>query len=252
VLCSDPGGQPAASPFAVLFYRAPFPAANSLPTYAAYSWVQANGGVSSTYDYNSSGAHNTVTRFSPGRYVVNIANASNVNASMMVSAFGNNDTICSVGSWYAGHTYVNCTDQYSRFVDSAFTFSYAVTGPTLQQQGAHTWFNGSSADPSYSAANPKVSGISTASIRASGGLPVVSLVVSGELGSWDLSPFVRASFATKYGSPGYCKVESVSSVEGETSSTSTTAVRCYTPDGMVINSPQLTFTQITSDEAGPG
>ena len=33
--------------------------------------------------------------------------------------------------------------------------------------------------------------------------------------------------------------------------TSTTKLRCYDPTGTVVTTPQLTFTQVTSDAAGP-
>jgi hypothetical protein len=135
-------------------------------------------------------------------------------------------------------------------VDSAFSFSYSTTGPTLSQQGAHAWFDGSSANPTYSAALGKIEGCSPATVTGSGG-PVVTMTVSGDLGSWDASPFVRASFSSGYGVPGYCNVESLSTTGVAPSSTSTTKLRCYDPTGTVVSTPQLTFTHVTSDAAGP-
>jgi hypothetical protein len=45
-------------------------------------------------------------------------------------------------------------------------------------------------------------------------------------------------------------VQSLSSVEG-TTSTSTTHTTCFDGAGNVIAVPKFTFTQVTSDDAGP-
>jgi hypothetical protein len=164
-----------------------------------------------------------------------------------VSAYGNADRVCDIDSWYGGHTYVTCTDATGTPADSAFTFSYATTGPTIEQQGAHAWYNGI-VDPMYSAALP-MDGCSSASVTGSGA-PLASLVVTGNLGSWDSSPFVRASFATSYGI-GYCKVESITTWGAPPSTTAETKIRCYTPAGAPIATPRLTFTHVTSDAYGP-
>ncbi len=79
----------------------------------------------------------------------------------------------------------------------------------------------------------------------------VTVTVSGDLGPWDTSPFLRASLASKYGAAGYCKVESLTASGAAPSSTATTRLRCYDATGAVVPSPQLTFTHVTSDASGP-
>jgi hypothetical protein len=255
VQCTQPGGALADSGFTVLFYRDTMPAPNSFPSGAAYSWVTAMGGVSALYDYNASGTHNTVTK-TTGRYTLTIPGAQAVNASMMVTPYGGTGAgaVCSIVSWGAGSSSavvnVECRDAANQLADSAFSFSYATTGPTLDQQGAHAWFNGSIAHPTYSAALGKIEGCSPATVTGSPG-SVVTMTVSGDLGSWDASPFLRASLASKYGAAGYCKVESLTASGVAPSSTATTTLRCYDPTGAAIPSPQLTFTHVTSDAAGP-
>jgi len=252
VQCNAPDGTLADSAFTVLFFRYAMPAPNPWPTSAAYAWVTAAGGVPAAYDYNSSGTHNTVTKGGTGSYTVWISNASAINASMMVTSYGGAaGTVCSVASWGAGATSIECRDRLGNLVDSAFAFSYSTTGPTMEQQGAHAWFDGAAVHGTYSAALGKVIGCSAANVSGSlGPGSLATIVVSGELGSWDASPFLRASLVSKYGSAGYCKVESLTSVEGA-SSTATTTVRCYSATGAVIATPKFTFTHVTSDASGP-
>lgn len=251
VECNAPDGSLADSAFAVLFFRYAMPAPSPWPTTAAYTWVNAAGGVSTQWSYNSSGTHNTVFKGGVGSYMVTISNATAINASMMVTPYGGAaGTVCSITGWGAGFAGVECRDRFGNPADSAFNFSYSVTGPTRDQQGGHAWFDGTSAHGSYSSALGKVSWCSPASVTGSRAGSLASLVVAGELGPWDGDTFRRASFASKYGTAGYCKVESLSSVEGSPS-TATTAVRCYSATGAVIAVPVFTFTHVTSDATGP-
>lgn len=257
VQCNQTSGAPADSGFALLFYRDTMPAPSSFPPGAAYSWVTADGVVWPDWDYNASGTHNTVTR-TTGSYALTIPGANAVNASMMVTPYGGSaaGAACSIVSWFTASSptrviaSIECRDTANQLVDSAFSFSYATTGPTLDQQGAHAWFNGSVASPTYSAALGKIEGCSAASVTATPGTPV-TVTVSGDLGSWDTSPFLRASLASKYGAAGYCKIESLTASGVAPSSTATTKVRCYDATGAAIPSPLFTFTHVTSDASGP-
>ena len=255
VQCNLPDGTLADSAFAVLYYRNDLPAPTGGRATAAYSWVTAAGGISPIYDYNDSGWHNTLTK-TTGHYALTLRNAQPINASMMVTPYNGTapGAVCSIAGWSASGmdivVNIECRNAANQFVDSAFSFSYALTGPTFEQQGAHAWFNGSSADPSYSAALGKVISCSPASVTGTAG-PLITMTVSGDLGSWDSSPFLRASFASKYGTAGYCKVESLTTVGVAPSSTATTKLRCYDPAGTALVSPTLTFTHVTSDAAGP-
>lgn len=252
VQCTQPSGALAASDFAVQFFRYAMPAPNAFPTRAAYSWVQANGVVSLLYDYNASGTHNTVTK-TTGRYAIQIPGAVVVNASMMVTSYGGTGAgaVCSVVNWGAGLANIECRNTANQLVDSAFSFSYSTSGPSLEQQGAHAWFDGSAANTTYSAALGKIEGCSVVSVTGSRIGSQVTIVVSGDFGSWDGTPFLRASFSSAYGAAGYCKVESLTATGIAPSSTATTLLRCYDPTGAVIAAPRLTFTHVTSDATGP-
>lgn len=253
VACSGANGLRADSAFAVQYVRYTMPTATSTyPTVAAYSRVRGDGFVAPLYDYNSSGTHNRVARTAAGRYTVTITNASYVNASMMVTPVSTLATsnMCSIAGWGSGTAAIECRDRNGNLADSGFSFSYSTSGPSLEQQGAHAWFNGTVASPSYSAALGKY-GCSAANVTGSRAGSLVTMTVTGDLGSWDTTPFLRASFASKYGTAGYCKVETATSAGVAPTSTGTATVRCYSPTGAVVATPQLTYTQVTSDASGP-
>jgi hypothetical protein len=170
---------------------------------------------------------------------------------MMVTSYGGTGAVCSITGWGMPVVNIECRDAANHLVDSAFSFSYSTSGPAQEQQGAHAWFDGGAASTGYSAALGKVEGCSPASITGSRAGSLVTLVVSGDLGSWDASPFLRASFASGYGAASYCKIESLTAGGVAPSSTATTTLRCYDAAGAVIAAPRLTFTHATSDAAGP-
>jgi hypothetical protein len=252
--CHSPDSSLADSAFAVLYYRYVMPPPNSQSANHAYTLVDDTGIIPSPrFDYNSSGVHNSVTKTSVGRYTVNIPNALAINASVMVTPaeFDQPGNVCSVASWSAGVIAVECRNPLGSLEDTTFTLSYSVSGPTIDQQGAHAWFNGTSASPTYSAALGKVSYCSPASVTGTRSGSLATMTVFGDLGSWDAGPFVRASFVSKYGTAGYCKVESLSSSGTAPSSTGTTTVRCYSATGAVIATPVFTFTHATNNASGP-
>jgi hypothetical protein len=256
VECNNPNGTLADSPFAVLYHRSTQPSPNNQAVNAAYTWRPSGGAFWPYYDYNSSGTHNSVAPLiagQVGQYRVTLPGASFLNASMMVTAYGGTSggAVCGILGWSAGHTDVECRNSSNQLVDSGFSFSYATTGPTFDQQGAHAWFNSTSADPSYSAALGKVEVCSPASVTGSRSGSLVTVIVSGDLGSWDTSPFLRASLSSGYGGASYCKVESLTTSGVAPSSTATTTLRCYDATGAVIAVPRLTFTHATSDASGP-
>jgi hypothetical protein len=254
VQCNRPDGSAADAAFAVLFYTEVMPAPNTYPTNTAYAWVSGNA-APAAYNYNSSGHLNTVAHNGAGDYTVTIPQAGFWNASAMVTAYGGSGApFCQVGSWGTTGTGVNvnvkCWSTTGAPADGSFSISYASSGPVLGEQSAHAWFDGTGANSYYSGAQGKLDCSST-SVTGSRTGSNASVVVSGDIGAWTASPFVRASFVSGYGaSPAYCKVTSLVSVEGAPS-TSTTHVTCFDGTGAVIATPTFTFTQTTSDDSGP-
>lgn len=254
VQCEQPGGALADSPFAVLFVRNGMPAVNSLPTSSAYAWVDTIGRAPSAYNYNSSGQANTAARVS-GRTVVHVPGAISGNASILVSTYSG-AAICGVAGWGVAlgggvDITVDCRTSANAQVFSAFTVSYATSGPAPGQQSAHTWFNGTGAEPSLTAALGKVSGCSPASVSVVTAGALTNVIVDGDYGAWDSSAFLRVSFAPGYAIGSYCKVETLSVTRIAGVPRAITAIRCYDATGAVIAAPWFPFTHLTSDGSGP-
>jgi hypothetical protein len=251
--CNAPDGSLAATPFAVAYYRRTTPAPTGFPASTAYAWVTTAGTAPLMYNYNNSGVPNTVIPVPPGKYQITISNATNLNASMMVTPYGGAlaGNVCSIVNWGAGFANVECRDRLGALVNSAFSFSYATSGPAPSQQGGHARFDGTSAVPIHTNALGKIEGCSPASTSGSRVGSLATVVVAGDLGPWDASPFVRASFVNSVGTAGYCKVESLTAAGAPPMSVGTTTVRCYSATGAVLAIPRFTFTHQTSDAAGP-
>jgi hypothetical protein len=254
VQCEQPSGALADSAFAVLFVRQPMPAVNSLPTSAAYAWIDPIGRAPLAYNYNSSGQANTAARIA-GRTVVHVPGAISGNASILVSTYAG-AAICGVASWGTAlgggvDITVDCRTNTNAQVFSAFTVSYATSGPAPGQQSAHTWFNGSSAEPGLTAALGKVAGCSPTSVSVVPAGPVTNIIVDGDFGAWDGSAFLRVSFAPGYAIGSYCKVETLSVTRVVGVPRAITAIRCYDATGAVIAAPWFPFTHLTSDASGP-
>lgn len=257
VQCNLAGGAVADAAFAVLFFRYQQPTTLTDFATAAYLWVTGGASPSAPagYNYNASGRLNTVVRNGAGNYTVTIPKGSAFNASMMVTAYnGSGAPFCQIGNWGSStDTTINvrCWNTAGVAADSDFALSYSTTGPTMSQQGAHAWFDGTSASSFYSAALGRIMGCSSASVTGSRSGNLASVVVQGDMGPFDASPFQRASFVNGYGStPKSCKVESRTASSSGSNSTSTSTVRCYDGAGAEVV-PVFTFTEATSEAAGP-
>jgi len=253
--CNLPDGTAVGTPFAVGFYRLTTPSPAPPPgtsTNTAYVWVTEAGMTPFPWNYNGSGVLNSATPMGAGKYDVTLPNVTNVNASVMVTPYAGavNGNVCGVAGWGAGLVHVECRDRTGVLTNSAFSLSYSTTGPAPFQQGGHAWFDGTSASPPFSDALGKVEGCSPASVTGSRVGTLATVVVAGDLGPWDATPFVRASFASSYGMAGYCKVETLTAAGAPPTTTGTTTVRCYTATGAVVV-PRFTLTHETSDASGP-
>jgi hypothetical protein len=69
----------------------------------AYVWANQQGAASYTpslsYQYNSTGGTNTITRSGVGVYQVRLPGAGNVSGHVQVTAYGSGSTRCKVQSW---------------------------------------------------------------------------------------------------------------------------------------------------------
>lgn len=254
VACNSDVSTRADTPFAVLYVRQLMPpTTNANPTRSAYVRVSSNGFNNASENFNSSGVPNTTARVSTGRATVTVPGVTTDNASIIVTAAEGifaGGHVCSLVSFVGTTATIECRTRSGYLVNTAFSFLYSTSGPTPEQQGAHALFTGSGIDPARSAALGKVSWCSPATVSGTRSGSLASMVVNGDLGSHDGTPFVRASFVTPQGGAGFCKVESATATEGSPS-TSTTTVRCYSPSGTIRTTPVFRFVHVTSDATGP-
>jgi hypothetical protein len=147
VRCFNSGGAPADSEFTLAFDR---------PQSAAYpvAYVWANSPTSSsytpstTYQFNPSGAANTITRLGTGSYAVLLPSLGGAFGHIEVTAYGTSSDRCKVVNWgptgTAQQVNVDCFTSGGAAADSMFTMTYARGraidgGPAAGS--AHVWAN---------------------------------------------------------------------------------------------------------------
>lgn len=255
VECFAADGAAADSAFAIMYQRDIWPTTpNTFATQAAFTRVSSAGAVRLDEDHNSSGTHNVVTRTAAGRYTVRIPNATSANASIIVTPLAGifvGPLVCGLVDWSGDTGTVECRSHTGVLANNPFTLTYAATGPSMEQQSGHGLFDGTALVPAVSWALGKYAWCSPATITGSRSGSLASITVAGDLGAWDGGAFLRASFATRQGGAGYCKVEALTASGLAPSSTATTTVRCYTSTGAVVAAPVFRFVHTTSDPSGP-
>jgi hypothetical protein len=126
VRCFDAAGNAADTRFAAAFTR---------PTSSAkfgYVWANAPSSASytpsSTYQFNSTGASNTITHGSTGIYQVKLPGIGSSGGTVKVTAYGYGNQYCKVTSWTAigVDEYVNvaCQTPAGALVDTTFTATW--------------------------------------------------------------------------------------------------------------------------------
>lgn len=94
----------------------------------AYLWAnQPSTGSytpSTTYQWNSTGVNNTITRTAVGRYTANLPGMNFVGGTVEVTAYGAGSAHCKVVSWGGTSVNVACFTAAGAPVDSFFTLNY--------------------------------------------------------------------------------------------------------------------------------
>jgi hypothetical protein len=131
VHCYTAGGSPSDSQFTVTY-------ANQISNLgvtgakAGYVWADQPAADSyppfSSYQYNSSGATNTVSRNGTGNYTVHLPGIGDNNGHVQVTAYGSGNERCKVGSWGAFNNQLDatvlCFTPAGAPVDTFYTLSY--------------------------------------------------------------------------------------------------------------------------------
>jgi hypothetical protein len=237
VRCFDVTGAPADTQFVASFAR---PISSS-----RFGYVWANNPTlpsytpSTAYQFNSTGALNTITRFGAGTYRVSLPGLGGLGGTVKVTAYGSGNASCKVTSWgtFFGDEPVNvlCQTPAGAPVDSQFTMTFdadigllgTLTDPwPAVPERAYLWAN----DPSSAAYTPSLS----YQYNSGGG---TNTVTRSSIGVYQVTlPGIGTSRGhveiTAYGSDSSrCKVASW----GASGSDELVNVRCFDPAGAPVD-----------------
>jgi hypothetical protein len=145
VLCFDAAGNPADSKYTLL-YQSRSGGFGSGSKGLAFLWANdpsaASYTPSSSYQYNSTGGTNTMTRSSVGHYTAILSGLDTVGGTVQVTAYGAGAGRCKVSTWgpdFDGqHVSVLCFDASGAASDQTFTLAFAQKTP-LAYLGNEVW-----------------------------------------------------------------------------------------------------------------
>ena len=144
VNCFTPAGAAVDTQFSIAYLRK----SGTGSTQEAYVWADAPTTASytpnATYQFNSSGVQNTITREGTGLYTVTLPGQTAVGGTVEVTAYGADSDHCKVESWgqSGDDTVVNvrCFDAASTRSDSRFTLNFVNgTQPNGALSYSYAW-----------------------------------------------------------------------------------------------------------------
>jgi hypothetical protein len=143
VNCFNSAGAPVNTLFTASYVRRPV-TAFCCGAAGAYLWANqpstASYTPSTTYQWNSTGVNNTITRTGVGRYTANLPGMSFVSGTVEVTAYGAGSNHCKVVSWFTSSVDVACFTAAGAPADSLFTLNYDnVVSPNGGPSFAYTW-----------------------------------------------------------------------------------------------------------------
>ncbi|WP_328405087.1 hypothetical protein OHS70_37420 [Streptomyces sp. NBC_00390] len=145
VRCFTPSGSRANTRFTASFVNTAY-----LGGRFGYLWANQPSSSSytpsTTYQFNSSGATNTITRSGVGQYSVRLPGIGSAAGHVQVTAYGDVTARCKVVNWYPSGTAqiadVRCFTLGGALRDTRFSFTYARgTGILRTTPAAYAWAN---------------------------------------------------------------------------------------------------------------
>jgi hypothetical protein len=145
VHCYAPSGEARDSGF-VVSYR--MPGAPTQTSKGAFVWnylPQDSGALTGAYQWNSTGATNSISYLGPGQYHVRLpGQASDYGGSVQVTAY-DSAAYCKVEGWTSNgndlDAYVRCFAPGGEPADSMFTLAFDTRVPTGAPSGGYAWGN---------------------------------------------------------------------------------------------------------------
>jgi hypothetical protein len=243
IRCHTPGGAPANTQF-VAFFRS-YSQTVSGGQWGAYLWASnatATHTPSPTYQWNASGALNTVVYNGTGDYTAILTGQYTYPNSVLVTAYGGGSEHCKVGGWWRDgsnmHVNVLCFNTSGAPANSLFTLSYTISTHDFGPGGnvwAHdvsstnyvpsTWYQYNSKGETNTAGNYS---------PASGGsywVKFPGLNAWGADSGWG-QPISSTALVTAYGRGAeYCKLSNWHNTTGG----SLVNINCFTASGVPVN-----------------
>jgi hypothetical protein len=244
VSCYTPAGQAADTLFTMFFYKN----ARNLGTHGlAYLWANSPSTASytptDTYQYNSRGAKNTITRSGVGQYTVNFpkmqlgTGEQSKGGTVLVTAYGSRNA-CKVGGWgeSAGTVTasVRCYSPSGVLTDSFFTASFLREPGTIgiarnsDESTAHyVWSN----DPTSASYTPSTFYQSYNTSSAN-----LSTITRSGTGQYSVTiPSLKAADDTLALVTAYGSSTNRCSIGGWGGSPVQVSVNCYTAGGVLAD-----------------
>lgn len=144
VNCFTAGGAAVNTRFSIAYIRKSGTGASE----EAYVWADDATATAytpnATYQFNSSGASNTIARLGTGRYAVTLPEQTALGGTVEVTAYGAGSDYCKVSGWAQSgdDTVVNvrCFDSAGALSDSRFTVNFArSTSPNGALSYSYAW-----------------------------------------------------------------------------------------------------------------
>lgn len=242
--CNTPSGAAVNTQF-VAFFRS-YTSTVAGGQWGAYLWssnATASHTPSSTYQWNASGALNTVVYNGTGNYTAILTGQHSYPNSVLVTSYGGGSEHCKVGGWWVDannnmDVNVLCFNTSGALANSLFTLSYTITTQNFGP-GGNVWAN----DPASTSYTPSTSyqynstgGVNTAgNYSPTGGgsywVKYPGLNSSGASNGWG-QVISSTALVTAYGGGSeYCKIGNWGNVTGG----STVTLYCYTASGAPVN-----------------
>jgi hypothetical protein len=250
VLCHTPAGSLVNSKFIVRYGRS----LSSLPS--AYLLADQPSAASYTpgltYNFNSTGVANTVTRSAVGTYTVNLPGLGGANGNVLVTALGSGSAHCNVASWSSGAgtrpIVVRCWSDTGVPADSMFSLAFDGVGITgFRDVGGFAWAN----DPASALYTPNTSYSYSMAHRCDGGSHTAGKLSTGRYFMrhtrlpW-IESTVHVTARNEAGAADYCKIEGWDQLDDGVEVTT----RCFDASGTSKDSEYLE-SYYTTDFKGP-
>lgn len=147
VYCHNTAGQLEDSPFTASYVRRPGTGAGAT---GGYLWADQPTAdtytPSAAYQYNATGARNTITRSGVGQYMATFPGVSLSGGSVEVTAYGSGSEYCKVASWGNDTVWVNCFDSSGAPADTYYTLNFTDQSPGGTMSYQYAWADQPSAD----------------------------------------------------------------------------------------------------------